>query len=77
MDAGSVTSATRRMRPPQPVQVNTSIENRNGRSPARWTESVEDYGAKRSADALEQLGPGSVPGAGDLLRLGRLARDGC
>jgi hypothetical protein len=26
MEAGSVTSATRRMRPPQPVQVKTSIE---------------------------------------------------
>jgi len=35
MDAGSVTSATRRMRPPQPVQLNTSIEKQRLSSSAQ------------------------------------------
>ncbi len=37
--------------------------NRSGRSPACWTESVKDHGAKRSALA-NRLAPGRVEGPG-------------
>ena len=64
MDAGSVTSATRRMRPPQPVQVNTSIEKQRFSSSAqgRYREPATFFGSGDSP----AMGAGATVGFGTM-----------